>query len=235
MENSLILSLSTSAILALILVFKSFFSEKGKNLATKQDIGEITKKVEEVKVLYLKEIEELKSELQTSVHHKNKLTDLSIDTLLELYDTILKLTIVNLKKSYHELNINNIEEEIFNLHTETDKLFWNFHILYHKLIIYITNNEELLVSLIELMKKLNPAWDYYVLNRYKLSDKIIEDYKSLKHQSNFDYIKCIKLTKEFELKYENEFSPLYKKLNSALTNFAQELTEHLISKNIIIR
>jgi hypothetical protein len=41
----------------------SYFSEKGKNLATKQDIGDITDKIESVKKIYQSEIEELKSSL----------------------------------------------------------------------------------------------------------------------------------------------------------------------------
>lgn len=35
----------------------SYFNEKGKNLATKDDIGEITKRIEQVKIEYTKELE----------------------------------------------------------------------------------------------------------------------------------------------------------------------------------
>lgn len=41
----------------------SYFQEKGKNLATKEDIKEITDKVEAVKAHYLKEIELYKQEI----------------------------------------------------------------------------------------------------------------------------------------------------------------------------
>lgn len=44
--------------------FKSYFTEKGKNLATREDIEEITKKVEAIKVEFIKETERLKFELQ---------------------------------------------------------------------------------------------------------------------------------------------------------------------------
>ena len=42
----------------------SYFGEKGKNLATKEDIGEITKKVEEVRQVYTSELEILKAQLK---------------------------------------------------------------------------------------------------------------------------------------------------------------------------
>ncbi|HSD07911.1 hypothetical protein [Flavobacterium sp.] len=44
-------------------LFKSYFQERGKNLATKEDIGEITKIVEDVKHSFTKETEQLRSSL----------------------------------------------------------------------------------------------------------------------------------------------------------------------------
>ena len=43
---------------------KSYFKEKGKNLATKEDIEEITKKVEEVKSFYSQQLESQKFQNQ---------------------------------------------------------------------------------------------------------------------------------------------------------------------------
>ncbi|CAG37899.1 hypothetical protein [Desulfotalea psychrophila] len=53
-------------ILGIIFVFflKSYSSEKGKNLATKEDIGEITHQVENVRTQYLQKLEE--------ISHQNK-------------------------------------------------------------------------------------------------------------------------------------------------------------------
>ena len=42
----------------------SYFTEKGKNLATKEDIKEITDKIESVKTYYTKEIEAYKKQLE---------------------------------------------------------------------------------------------------------------------------------------------------------------------------
>jgi len=44
--------------------FKSYFGEKGKNLATKEDISEITEKIENIKNSYAHSLEKAKSELQ---------------------------------------------------------------------------------------------------------------------------------------------------------------------------
>lgn len=51
----------------------SYSSEKGKNLATKEDIEEITRKIENVKSEYLIELETVRIELSKSLHQKNEL------------------------------------------------------------------------------------------------------------------------------------------------------------------
>lgn len=43
------------------LAWRSYFGEKGKNLATKQDIGEITTKIEAIRTEYMRGLEESKS------------------------------------------------------------------------------------------------------------------------------------------------------------------------------
>ena len=53
----------------------SYSSEKGKNLATKEDIGDITRKVEDVKTGYITEIERLKVDLSLLSRKNNILLD----------------------------------------------------------------------------------------------------------------------------------------------------------------
>jgi hypothetical protein len=65
----LILEITIIAVgVLLFLAFKyflpSYVQEKGKNLATKQDIEEITRKVESVKIDFSKDLEFIKSDLQ---------------------------------------------------------------------------------------------------------------------------------------------------------------------------
>jgi hypothetical protein len=66
--NSEVFSLVVQVFILLLGVylafFKSYFSEKGKNLATQEDIEEITEKVESIKTEFVRETEKLKIELQ---------------------------------------------------------------------------------------------------------------------------------------------------------------------------
>ena len=47
--------------------FPAYFTKKGENLATKEDIGEITRRMEEARLQYVTEAEKLKTELQTGL------------------------------------------------------------------------------------------------------------------------------------------------------------------------
>ena len=51
---------------------KSYETEKGKNLATKEDIGEITKEIESVKNTFTIETEKLKAKLTLWNHFRRK-------------------------------------------------------------------------------------------------------------------------------------------------------------------
>jgi hypothetical protein len=62
----------------------SYSSEKGKNLATKEDIEEITRKVEDVKSGYVAEIERLKVDLSVLSRKHNILLDEKIRVFKKL-------------------------------------------------------------------------------------------------------------------------------------------------------
>lgn len=64
----------------------SYSSEKGKNLATQEDIEAITRKVEDVKVSYLKEIERLKVDLS----FLSKKQDVLLDEKIRVFKRIQK-------------------------------------------------------------------------------------------------------------------------------------------------
>ncbi|MBO1012296.1 hypothetical protein IPU70_01950 [Achromobacter sp. SD115] len=59
--------LGAAIVVGLGIAWRSYFSEKGKNLATKQDIGEITNKIEAAKSAHAKELEAVKHSLSAQM------------------------------------------------------------------------------------------------------------------------------------------------------------------------
>lgn len=78
-----------SAINFVLIILVSYFKEKGKNLATKDDIADITSIVEAVKTEHQLRMESLKKDLQISINeHQTKFSQLQIvrvDALIELH------------------------------------------------------------------------------------------------------------------------------------------------------
>ncbi|HZX59177.1 MAG TPA: hypothetical protein VFE54_10635, partial [Mucilaginibacter sp.] len=61
----------------------SYFNEKGKNLATKEDIESITEKIEKIKSEFVKDIEFLKADLSYINQSKFSIKSSERDALIE--------------------------------------------------------------------------------------------------------------------------------------------------------
>ncbi len=82
----IILNILLIAIGLYLAFFKSYFSEKGKNLATIEDIGRITSEVEKIKTEFLKETEKLKFDLQYANQLKFSLRTEELKAIYDCYE-----------------------------------------------------------------------------------------------------------------------------------------------------
>ncbi|GJQ52770.1 MAG: hypothetical protein HKUEN02_16170 [Anaerolineaceae bacterium] len=80
----------------------SYFSKKGENLATKEDIKEITEKVEEIRVEYAKRM-----------HVHEKAFDKEFEVLSELWKALIELryATLNLRPRFDTVNPNETDEQ----------------------------------------------------------------------------------------------------------------------------
>ncbi len=97
-------------LLGVFLLWEGYFKEKGKNLATKEDIKDITDKVESVKDSYNKALEAHKIELQKEFElhkYRIKLCNSIDEQLIELVSNALKI--------YHEEGVSYPESDDLKL------------------------------------------------------------------------------------------------------------------------
>lgn len=98
----IIIQIGGFAFVLLKIYAKSYSSEKGKNLATKEDIGEITEKVESIKASLTIKVEELKSDLSYKNEHLIHLRAAERSAIVNYYKTswslVLNLTRPDLNK-----------------------------------------------------------------------------------------------------------------------------------------
>jgi hypothetical protein len=125
-------------------IIKSFlpeyFKEKGKNIATKEDIGVITKEIKKAESKYLAEIEKIKSQLQVSVDNKkrlNKSADLSITNFFENC-----LILSNEKLSYKLAQMPSNLEYIEEYEKSVKSLFTKLILDHYRMLVYIKLNKE---------------------------------------------------------------------------------------------
>lgn len=71
--------------------FKSYFKEKGKNLATKEDISEITEKIETIKSSYAQSLEKAKSELQIKSALQQTFQTKCLEALVAINDLLVEI------------------------------------------------------------------------------------------------------------------------------------------------
>ena len=77
--------------------FPSYTKKKGENLATREDIHEITRQIESVKTEYAKELEGLKSELNAKFHAHTVRFQKEFQVYEQIWKALLELRNATLK------------------------------------------------------------------------------------------------------------------------------------------
>jgi hypothetical protein len=90
---------------------KSYIGEKGKNLATKEDIGEITQIVESIKTSLAIKTEELKSDLLYKNEHLIHLRAAEREAIINYYKATWALALNFKKTDLYKYEIDDFEEE----------------------------------------------------------------------------------------------------------------------------
>jgi hypothetical protein len=118
-----------------IAFFKSYFTEKGKNIATKEDIGNITKEIETVKneVKYFNQIkfEISKEKKEAALDYYNQ-SSFFVDYTTKIVDVLLN----------NQTDLKLISKQIEDIRFQMSKLFGSFL----KLMIYFDKNTDFIKS-----------------------------------------------------------------------------------------
>ena len=120
-----ILEILGLGVILLWVFLKSYYSEKGKNLATKEDIGEITHQVEDVRTQYLQKLEEISHQNKIIIEQssrKHQLRMAAIDKRLEAHQEAYALWRNLIPNIFNDEKIAALEQEC--------KEWWNNNCLY---------------------------------------------------------------------------------------------------------
>ena len=172
---------------AIIQHFISYYREKGKNLATKQDISEITDAVKSVEHGFNEKLERLKAGLNLSNNIQLKFIDAQKTIIEEIFITI-ELCIRNIEHIYMSINESN---EKINKAIETAKnSIDDFYTKESLFKIYISKGHESQIN--EKLEELNDSINGSFKDVNDLCKKIISINNNLQlaiNESNYDKIR----------------------------------------------
>jgi uncharacterized membrane protein YgaE (UPF0421/DUF939 family) len=163
------------ALIFYIAFFKSYINEKGKNYATKEDVEEITKKIETVK-----------NEVSFSNSQKSEWLDKNKVTLLNYFDSYVHWTEHGMKNisfiiknSLGSEKVRQLIDELFTIKTKSDKTYWQLCLFEYKDKEFTANIRGIHLEAIDIH---NVIFDFLIeMEQYAISFEL-----ALKHDFGID-------------------------------------------------
>jgi hypothetical protein len=85
------IGLFQAAVTVIVWFIASYIKEKGKNLATREDIHQITRQIESAKIEYAKELEGIKSQLNAKFHAHTVRFEKEFDSYKEIWGNLVEM------------------------------------------------------------------------------------------------------------------------------------------------
>lgn len=142
----ILLQLGLYACMAYLIFFKEYIKRKGTNLADKQDIEEITKKIELVKRQFTEENEFLKSNLQFIISNQLQYTNEERNAIINFFDYHSKWLNLGLQDlNFYDYQRNNIDD-LIQKDRQLDDFFTQTNIAQNRVSLLVDNGELIIQS-----------------------------------------------------------------------------------------
>lgn len=120
----------------------AYIAKKGENVATKEDIGEITDRLERVRTGYLAQIEELKASLQGNLQVQQGFRTERDMALLRFYDAAIVFMYNSLAVNFGEFPMDG-GRALFEHDQQFRQRVTELLLLYQRLVLYFDHDDEL--------------------------------------------------------------------------------------------
>lgn len=204
-----------------------YFREKGSNLATKQDIEEITGKIESVKIQYGIEMEKLKSYIQIGVKNESMIQEKTNDALIQFFEDSMFLHDAKMTINIGDLPIDH-GESLNEYWDYTGSLFIKIFSDYYKLLIYIEDNHPLIQAAQKIYNDVLKLHEIFKEDFFDLKSGLISMYTA--KLSDEDFKKALIENKQIHDEYIKKIIPLNLSVKSNLDEYIKFLNMYL--KNI---
>lgn len=209
----------------------AFFNEKGKNLATKSDIGKITEKIESVKSNYAKEQEALRAQLNMMVNIQNNIHADLKKAIFDFWDNlVLILSLCDYTRSeFDDERLNEWQQFQKRIENTGDEMA-----LKHARLYFLVE-DEILIKLSDILisdiSKYEGKFIIFLINVEPYYQQLADLMKGPdKNWSSEKYDKLNEKITELENKFENETHALMDQLDSNLDKFKIRAHQLLLIK-----
>lgn len=231
-ETLLTVQIALMTILLLKEYLTSFIKEKGKNLATKQDIKEITNRIEDAKIFYSTKLETVKASLQINTFEQNKIVENSLCALLDFYDVSISLLHDNLSRNFGDFTSKDLDTTLLEFQNQTENLFIKQKILYHRLIVFLGTEKEIILSAHSVLESSQKSRE--VLKKHFGSIKIaLAREKEALGTSEDIWRHAVSQTDIHTTTYSTEANPIIIDLHNNLYQFTEILISYLKRKDFL--
>lgn len=116
-------------------LFGPYTQEKAKNLATKEDIEAITKRIESVKLEYSKLAEQIRGAVKVASDQVANMRDFQREAMLAFFDKALVLLFDKLQTRFGEMPVDG-GKSLWEYQQATNQLFTDLYLAYHRLLVF---------------------------------------------------------------------------------------------------
>ena len=223
-----ILNFFTFIILGLFIrsYLPSYLKEKGKNLATKEDIGNITDQAERVRTFYSAQLEGIRSEIEKSRDEKGEYLRKQRASLLRFYDLSIELFYEKLSVNFGDFpsdkgqSLVKFQESFFELASNLLKS-------YQRIVIFFNHDAKVRAgaenTLNQILKARIVVKDYFG----KVKITLIEETQAFISGDNKNIEEAVKATNEANTDYWNAMRPVMDELRKSLIIYLTALNEFL--------
>jgi len=204
----------------------SYFGEKGKNLATKEDISDITNRVEEVKAAYSAKIEGIRSAIAEISGNRNEYLHEQRACLLKFYDLSVEFFYEKLVVNFGDFPIDQ-GQSLAKYQSSFFELVSNLLKSYQRIVVYFDHKEQVRIEAENTLNQVLQA--RAVMKQYfgKVKLTAIDENDVALSGEKKRYNSVVEASNKADEEYWNAMRPVTTELQKSLQRYLTALNQFL--------
>lgn len=204
--------------------YPAYLKQKGKNLATKEDVEEITGKIESIKALYTKDIERYKSDIHLSQDKKKKYSDRKIELFLEFYDHVTEFRYESLVVEFGNFPSDE-GKALFEYNEKFNNSVVEIMKCYQRLVVYTPPGEQILYHAEQLTYSVLGAREVLGKRFFPLKIALIKEREAMVSGVREDIEETVKLSDKASSEFWGDMNPNIDCFTDYYQKFISDLNE----------